>query len=214
MRLSNPILVFDLECTVNKDEKGNQLNKNIIEFGSILINKKDEILGRFNSLIKPKELDYTPETYKITKILKEDIEKAPSFEEFDRNLKEWLTNLEINIKRLRLAAWGTYFDINMLRKEYLNNDILYPFSGTAICIKSLVILYKMLLNQRMDKECSVEKVARQFCIGIDKDKLHRASYDAEIESYIFLDIMSSLSSLVDYNPRNCLAAGYYGFYGS
>ena len=57
MKITQDLIVFDLEATSSENENGHQENNNIIQIGAIYLkkteNKKYEITDRFNEIIKP-----------------------------------------------------------------------------------------------------------------------------------------------------------------
>lgn len=191
MKLNNELLVIDLEATSGKDEQGYQTNNDIIQIGAVLLNRNLESVAIFDSLVKPREpvSQYITE---LTGITDEAAKAALSFPEVIKAFQIQVASKITNHKTIRLCAWGTYFDVTILRRLYQEYGLIYPFSGTAFDIKTLAMLWMSLSDHRTDK-LSVEHVAD--VMGIEPDgAYHNALTDAKTEAAILKRIFTDLNN--------------------
>lgn len=189
--LNTDLLVIDLEATAGVDENGKQTNNYIIDIGAVLLNKQLEIVSTFESLVKPEE----PITEFITKLTNIDNDMVKNQELLPiiaEKFYNWLIeSLEgRSIKKVRLCAWGTYFDIPLLRNVYNKYNINYPFPGTAFDIKTMAMMWHSLSGRKTDK-LQVSTVAREMDIKADGN-YHRALTDAVVEAKILQRVWEDL----------------------
>jgi len=193
MRLNNELVVLDLEATSNQeiaDERpAVQTNNFIIEIGAAFLDRELKLVDTFQRLVRPEE-PITAFITGITSITPEMCEGQPLWKEVAPEFEAWVARHCNNVKRVRLAAWGTYFDIPLLRRAYARYDRPFPFSGTGIDAKTLAMLWMALSGRRTDK-LSVETVAS--AMGIQPDgRYHRALTDAVTEAKILQRIFFDL----------------------
>lgn len=181
--LNTDLLVIDLEATAGVDENGHQTNNYIIDIGAVLLNKKLDIVSTFESLVKPEE-EISEFIIKLTHIDNEMVQNEDLFPLVSNRLLSWLNeNLDgRSLKKVRLCAWGTYFDIPLLRKTYEKYNINYPFSGTAFDIKTMALMWHSLSGRKSDK-LQVSTVAKEMNIKTE-GQYHRAITDALVETSI------------------------------
>ena len=195
MKLNNDIVVFDLEATARIDtpEHGPpiQTNNDIIEIGAAFLDHSLTLVDTFSHLVRPEEpissfitelTGLTPEMC-ATQPLWKDV--APAFE-------AWVARWCTNIKTVRLCAWGTYFDVPLLRRSYQRYGLPFPFSGTCFDAKTIAMLWCSLSGRRTD-ELSVKRVARYMGIAPEGD-YHRALTDAVTEAKIVQRVFADLDS--------------------
>src|SRR6185369_16257655 len=169
-KLHNPIVVIDLEATAGQDESGRQTNNCIIDLGAVYLDETLEEKGTFEALVKPTE-PVTPFITELTGISPEMVENQPGFAEVGERFSSWVKSLSGNLKKVRLAAWGNYFDIPLLRKNYYDAGLDFPFAGTALDVKTLAFLWLSLSGRRTDK-VGLEFFAQHF--GLGQVTWHRA----------------------------------------
>jgi DNA polymerase-3 subunit alpha (Gram-positive type) len=192
MKLTQNLIIFDLETTAHENEDGTQSNDNIIQIGAVYLRKSltnYEIEDTFNALVKPKDEVISPFITELTGITNEMVKDRPYFDEVGPQFAEWASRGK-NLKSTRLCAWGTYFDIPILRSHYVKNKIKYPFSGTAYDVKTWAALWMMLSGRRTDK-LSVEAVMKAMAIRAS-GQYHNALFDAECTAKIALRIFNDL----------------------
>jgi inhibitor of KinA sporulation pathway (predicted exonuclease) len=193
MRLNNELIVFDLEATSNQEDAAEkpavQTNNFIIEIGAAFLDRDLKLIDTFQCLVRPEET-ITPFITEITSITPEMCEGQPLWKEIASEFETWIKRHCENIKRVRLSAWGTYFDMPLLRRAYARYDRPFPFSGTCIDVKTLALLWAALSGRRSDK-LGVETVAS--AMGIQPDgRYHRALTDAVTEAKILQRVFADL----------------------
>lgn len=188
-KIQTPFIVIDLEATAGTDERGHQTNNCIIDIGAVCVNEQLEITGEFSALVKPEE-EVTPFITKLTGITPEMVAGEPAFDVIGPRFTEWVAAVAGNVKRARLAAWGNYFDIPLLRKNYQNHNLDFPFSGTALDVKTLGLLWLSHSGRRMDK-ISLEGLAEAFGLK-PEGTWHRALTDAKITAGILIEIWRAM----------------------
>lgn len=194
MKLSNPLIIFDLECTSNQEtidfRPEKQKNDYIIEIGAVLLDTNLKIKSQFSSLVKPEE-KITPFIEHHTKITNDMVKHQPKWPDVSQNFFDWAEKSSKNIKHVRLASWGNYFDINILRSLYDKYDLNYPWSGTAFDCKTVAAVW-MALSGRGTNKMALGHVAS--VMGIKPEgEYHRALTDALVTAKIVKRAMDDLS---------------------
>jgi DNA polymerase III epsilon subunit-like protein len=195
MRLNGELVVFDLEATSNQeradDKPAIQTNDFIIEIGAAFLDRELKLVDTFERLVRPEE-PITPFITEITSITPSMCEGRPLWKDIGPEFEEWVRGHRGNIKRVRLAAWGNYFDVPLLRRAYARYGLPYPFSGTCIDVKTLALAWMALSGRRTDK-LGVETVASEM--GIHPDgRYHRALTDAVTEARILQRVFADLEN--------------------
>jgi len=184
MKLKDEIIVLDLEATTNQvdDTKPNyQTNDFIIEIGAVLLNQSLEVVSTFQHLVKPVD-PITPFIHKLTGISPEMVADQPDWSIVGKLFENWAKEHSKNFKNIRLAAWGNYFDMPLLRKAYQYYQMPFNFSGTMIDVKSVAFLWCALSGTGTHK-IALEDVAKAMKIAPDGN-YHRALTDAMVEANI------------------------------
>jgi len=187
-KLHNPLVVIDLEATAGQDEAGRQTNNCVIDLGAVYLDERLEIAGTFDSLVKPTE-PVTPFITKLTGISPAMLDGQPGFAEVGQRFSSWAGSLAGNLKKVRLAAWGNYFDIPLLRKNYYDAGLDFPFAGTALDVKTLAFLWLSQSGRRTDK-IGLEFFAQHF--GMGEIRWHRALEDARVTALTLREIWKDL----------------------
>ena len=190
------LIVLDLETTSNQEQREEipdvVEHNSIIEIGAVYVASHGaffEKKGTFQRLVSPDE-PITPFIESITHITNDMVEGKPKWDVVGQEFVDWAKELGGNIKKLRLAAWGNYFDMPILRKLYRRYGVQMPFSGTMFDIKTIAMMWCFLAGKRTDK-LSVEKVAQYMGLKTD-GQYHRALVDAQMEADIYIKAMESL----------------------
>ena len=179
-KLQNPLVVLDLEATAGQDAQGFQTNDYIIDLGAVYLDEELVSKGSFSRLVRP-EQPINEFIQKLTGITPAMVSDEPLFSQVGSDFTAWVASLAGNVKKVRLAAWGNYFDIPLLRKSYQRYGQEFPFSGTAIDIKSLAFLWLSLSGRRTDK-VNLPFFAQHF--GLDQGQQHRALSDAQLTAQV------------------------------
>jgi len=191
-KLHNPLVVLDLEATAGQDDRGRQTNNCIIDLGAVYLDEKLEVKGTFQALVKPDE-PITPFIAKLTGITQDMVEGQPGFAEVGPAFARWVEGLAGNVKKVRLAAWGNYFDIPLLRKNYYDAGLDFPFPGTALDVKTLAFLWLSHSGRRTDK-IGLEFFADHFGVKVE-GTWHRALTDAQVTAATLVAIWRDLEGI-------------------
>jgi DNA polymerase III epsilon subunit-like protein len=184
MKWNNHIVVFDLETTACDQQA-------ITEIGAVVLDPElDRVVGRFQSFVLP-DYPVTKRAWEITGHNPEDLARAPAWPDVAKMFEDWVVATCGNIKRVRLAAWGNYFDINVLRNQYARHGLPYPFSGTCIDVKTAALMWAACSGRRTDK-LSVEQCAEHMGLT-PSGSYHRADVDADMTAQIFQRAMYELA---------------------
>lgn len=189
--LNTDLLVIDLEATAGVDKDGNQTNNFIIDIGAVLLNRELQVVSTFETLVKPEE-EISEFITKLTHIDNKMVEDEDLFPVAIDRFHNWLNNSldGRSIKKVRLCAWGTYFDIPLLRKVYNKYKLDFPFSGTAFDIKTMALMWHSLSGRKTDK-LQVSTVAKAMNISAE-GSYHRAITDAKVEAEILKRVWNDL----------------------
>lgn len=189
MKLTQDLIIFDLEATVSYTAQGIQEHNNIIQIGAVYLKRSPlhqyEIVDRFETLVKPVGEEISPFITELTGIGQKDVEDAPLFKEAGTMFQEW-AKVHGNIKRARLCAWGTHFDLPLLRRGYEKSSLEYPFTGGGYDIKSWAVLWMMLHNH--SEKFGIVDAGKAMGLSF-QGQLHNAAWDAENTALIALKVL-------------------------
>jgi DNA polymerase III alpha subunit (gram-positive type) len=137
--LPSDLIIFDLEvCGLP------QGLPEIVDLGAVHVNQELEIVDSFEMLVKPDRLDHVDSFFtELTGIKKGDLKGQACWAESYRPWAEF-TNWDHGV----LAAWGSHFDVGMLREQYRRSACPYPHQGSAFCVKSMVYGMGNLIGMR------------------------------------------------------------------
>jgi DNA polymerase III epsilon subunit-like protein len=183
VKLHNAIAVFDLETTDDPDDR------RIIEIGCVLLDRHLDVLDTFDQLVRPAE-PLSAFVTNLTGITDADLAQQPCWPEVAGRWEEWLRSRVSNIKQVRLACWGNYFDINVLRQAYECCGREYPFSGTVIDVKSLAFLWTSLSGRRTDS-LGLSHVCQAMEYA-EPARWHRAHVDARMTAAVLKKVFTDL----------------------
>ena len=203
MKINNDIVVFDLETT------DDEADRRIIEVGAVLLDRDLNPRGTFSQLVYhggPGLLsDYVKE---LTGLREGDFSGTKGWGRGEEgryhgvqgDFLSWVEELVPNVRRVRLAAWGNYFDVNVLRAEYARSGIPYPWSGTCLDVKTAAALWCALSGRGTDK-LGLQTVARHM--GVEPDgPWHRALADAKVTAAVFKRAVTDLAGGVWLEERS------------
>lgn len=198
MKLSHALIVFDLEATMRRNAVGVTVNDAVLEIGAVAVSRELEIVGEYSQLVLPLVPRGGDEPWRapigpaeqITGITEGEVtEHGVEFPKAYAGLKE-LADKVGGIKKCRLAAWGNYFDVNMLRRECERWRVEYGFSGTCYDVKTVAWMYQTLAGRRTDEGLTVGKMAQRF--GIKLEGAHRAVNDARATAEVLVRCLRDL----------------------
>jgi 3'-5' exoribonuclease 1 len=161
-------LVIDLEATCWED-RFRKDESEIIEIGAILLDGGYNILGEFQTFIRPMKNPVLSEFCKeLTSIQQEDVDGAEMFPiAFKKFIKEIEEAAGCSIKDMVFCSWG-YYDKKQLIKDCQLHNIKYPFPRH----RSL----KHEFAKRKGMKPKGLKKTLQFC-GIKLDGTHHRGID-------------------------------------
>jgi DNA polymerase III epsilon subunit-like protein len=185
MKWNNHIVVFDLETT-GCDRQA------ITEIGAVaLTGDLSRVEGRFQSLVYP-DYPVTEKSLEITGHNPDELMAADPWPKVVVAFEMWISQQTGKpTNRSRLAAWGNYFDVNVLRNQYGRHGLAYPFSGTCIDVKTAALMWAACSGRRTDS-LSVEGCAKEMNLT-PLGPYHRADVDADMTGQIFGRVMYELA---------------------
>lgn len=130
MLLSHNLICIDIETTDIDSKLGS-----IIQLSAIAVDKNFEpIYAReFNNYIKPLDSYRNIEAMNVNQIPEELLKNALTLEESLIMFESFCDG------DILLAAWGAYFDIPFLKKQYKKIQRKWPFSYKVLDLKSIAI---------------------------------------------------------------------------
>lgn len=193
MRLRNELVVIDLEATSNRTSADERLpvqtNNFIIEIGAALLDRDLRLVDTFSRLVRPEE-PVTAFITALTTITPEMVAGEPTWADVAPAFEGWVASHCRSLRSARLCAWGTYFDIPLLRRCYARYERPFPFSGTCFDVKTWAMLWLALGARRTDR-LEVGTVAATMGIAPD-GPYHRALTDAVVEARIAQRVFADL----------------------
>lgn len=184
MKFNNPLVVFDLETT------DDPADRRIIEIGAVYLDKDLGHQSTFREFVNP-GVPVSQFVQDLTTITPGELSRADPFPAVAARFEAWVSGL-CNIKQARLAAWGNYFDVNVLRQEFAKAGMDYPFSGTCIDVKTAALMWCAMAGKRTDK-LGVETMMGHLGLPTEHVTFHRAQEDALATANIFRAVMIDLA---------------------
>lgn len=119
-------LAVDVEATCDTDGKINRKDMEIIEIGAVLLDSDYNVIGEFQSFIKPfKNPILTDFCKQLTHITQEDVDNAPSVYEVFNQLGAWLKDYQPMV----WCSWGDY-DYKQFQVDCARSGASWPFIGS------------------------------------------------------------------------------------
>jgi DNA polymerase III epsilon subunit-like protein len=133
------MVVFDLETTDHQVADAAGVVPDIVEVGALHIDRHFEILGKFETLVCPSNLDsFTEFSEELTGIRRKDLETAPSWSDVCSKFTKFTRGMG-----LKLCSWGIGKDIATLESAYKRRRIHYPHNYVTIDALSIMYGYCM-----------------------------------------------------------------------
>lgn len=177
--------IFDLETTGLSSRYDH-----IIEFGGVIVENR-EVKGKLQMFIKP-PVALSAFTTNLTNITEDDLENALPFEQAADQILEFIGDRV-------LVAHNASFDVNFI------NDSLVRIGRKPLenpVIDTLDLSYSLHADRKAHR---LGNIARIYNIKYDEEVAHRADYDAQVLSDVYLNMLNELK---DVETLNDLARFY------
>lgn len=189
-RLHNPLVVFDLEATIEEDDRGFLHHNEIVDLGAVYLNERLEVVAEFSSLVRARA-PVTPRLAQLTGLRQEEVDAAPEWGQVAERFEAWVSaQCGAKIKKVRLCSWGSSFDITLLRRQYRDLGRELPFSGTVVDVKSLCFLRRSLAGERTDR-LDLDELAVEWGLSLPAHR-HRALPDARLTAEVLRKVWADL----------------------
>lgn len=167
-------VIFDLETTGLNPEFDD-----IIEFGAVVL-KNNQIVDRKQFFIKP-NVPLLPKISQITNIYESDLANACSQEEGLKTILDFIQD------KVLIAHNGINFDFNFLNTKLVQHN----FSELKNCLIDTMVISRSI-NPDF-KSHSLEMLTKKFKIPYDASQAHRADYDANLLSQVWINFIDKLN---------------------
>ncbi len=166
---ANLFLLVDLEATCWERRKVRDKNE-IIEIGICVCNTDGEILGKYQSFIRPRiNPKLSGFCKKLTGISQQDIDAAEILSVVMADVHDWAeTKFSADLKTIKWGSWGNW-DVACIERDCNRHNLDFPFSD-HICLK---VLYEELRGV----ECGLKEAVRREGFEWEGSE-HRALDDA------------------------------------
>lgn len=176
------IACVDLEATCDDSPKFNRRHMEIIEFGCTLLNSKYEVVGTFNSFVRPTINPTLTEFCKgLTTITQEQVDSADTWDVVAAQIAEFFASTIPEGSNEIWVSWGD-FDRNLIVRECDRYNVTDPMSPIHFNLKALEASHRNSKKQHGMKG-TMERMGLVFP-GI----LHRACDDAMALSMIMREL--------------------------
>ncbi|MGV6935883.1 exonuclease domain-containing protein [Paenibacillus sp. CMM36] len=172
-------IIFDLEATCWENDRSKQ--NEIIEIGAVKVNDKLDIVGEFQTFIKPRMNPQLSDFCKnLTSISQKDIDTATYFPQAIYKFQEW-----IGREPYYLCSWG-FYDKSQLKKDCELHKIRTEWIRNHISIKHQ---HGKLIGN--DRGVGMERALKMLNLPLEGTH-HRGIDDAKNISRIFVKIFDQL----------------------
>jgi DNA polymerase III alpha subunit (gram-positive type) len=170
----------------------------IIEIGAVKIDANFDIVDRFETLVRPRDLSRVDrQITRLTGLTQDELETAETFDDVWEKFAEF-TSFNFS----RLCSWNTSFDIAVLREEYRSRGLGFPHNQASVDALSVVWTIASLWGLKLGG-MGLNKACERF--GVIRGDIHRALSDAESVVQIFKEIRNlALEDLEDGTSRQFL----------
>ena len=165
---------IDIETTDISAEKGS-----IIQIGAVLLTNELRVLGTFDSYVKPLDKYRNPEAMKVNGIDEETLQMADVLPAVLNRFEKFAKDVQV------LAAWGAYFDVPFLKKQYEKIERDWLFGYRTLDLKSIAIWQMACRGQQISS--GVER----FLKALDMD-FKGETHDARADILNTLRILEKL----------------------
>lgn len=192
---------IDFECTCWPKGEHSREEMEVIEIGAVSLDSQGQVLGEFQSFIRPHLYPILSEfCTKLTGLTQEQINTAPKFSEAYLEFVAWLAEIRDNLSKRNSAEWTStlpffqetrrlpsnitmvswgQFDWTQLGRECRRLYAPLPFS-THINLK---VFFKEMYNIKRSAS-GLYRTASRFGIYPQEGMLHRGLNDAKMVAQI------------------------------
>lgn len=128
MKLPYKVVAIDLETNGLDPDVAS-----ILELGAVVVNEDLTIDREFRTYIKPLDDYWSKEAEEVNGITKEMLKDAPTLEEALMQFDRFTRGERI------LGAWGTYFDVQFIKKQYKKIGRQYPYDWRDFDLKTVAM---------------------------------------------------------------------------
>lgn len=142
MRYSTDIVVIDLEASCPAADEGDNAieRSNIIELGAVRLDRRSlEVVDEFSELVRPRDYPIPPFIADLTGITPEMVAGCDDFGAVARRFLAWYGPRN----RAMIAAFGAYYDIPLLRREFTAWGLDYGahIAGGALDLRAVATVW-------------------------------------------------------------------------
>lgn len=172
--LPSDLVIFDLETDGTKDN-------NIVEIGAVRVSSDFKIEDTFQTFVGGHLLTDAAKEHQGNSIKDEDLLDAPSFRGAGRTFADWCGPKS----KYMLAAWGAYFDVCVLRREWERVGEKFPHPGRAFDVKAVGWWESVFTPRTTSSMAGLGSICQR--LGIEfQGTPHRALDDAMMEARVLL----------------------------
>lgn len=174
IKLNNNFVVIDIETTGFHPAKGAR----IIEIGAVKL-VDGQITNHFDEFVNP-EMKISTKITELTGISNEDVKEADTINKVLNRLYEIIDDESV------LVFHNKQFDWDLFLTTFFAKAGIVCSNPTVCTLK----LSRQLYPQ--EKSYKLFDLVSKIKTDISKDKTHRADYDAELTSYLLLDLKKQI----------------------
>lgn len=165
------LIVFDVETTDKHVAMAAGSVPEMIEIGAVKVTDQLEIVEEYRSMVQPLNMDgMTENVFAISGLRTSDVKDAPLWKD------QWEKFAEFTqFKKIRLAAWSTWFDMPVLSRAYSRARLGFPHGESPVDLPSIVYAYAAMRGGTFP---GFGLTAVCNSLGIERKTKHRALADA------------------------------------
>lgn len=184
-------VVFDIETT-----GFSPINDQIIEIGAVKVNSKGEVLDRFSKFVKLYKVD------KLSPKIKELTHITDNMLEIDgEDVHQVIDHFCNFIGESVLVAQNAKFDMSFMAGYFIE---FHKLTYSRLCFDTIAFAKSLKPGQDSYR---LTVLAPMFGVAYDPNAHHRADYDAEITSQIFINQLAMLNMTEETELDNLIEIG-------
>lgn len=134
MKLPFDVICIDLETTDIDSNTGS-----VIQIGAIAVNSEFKEIDSFETYIKPLSAHRNQKAMAVNRISEDVLSHSPRLQDALEMFEIFALKDKSKDNSVILAAWGNYFDIDFLKKQYDKINRKWPFSYKSLDLKTIAI---------------------------------------------------------------------------